>query len=340
MIILQLKSSSNERALSDISSIIFSIKEKWDYRIRGHEIHQVLKSVAQSVTERAHSVSSFCSRNEIDYITYHSLSPRNQGLSLFDERSSEKVNKSLLATLTEAEVVQKECGLKNKVLIVYHLPSVISLKEIGQLDREKKYKILADSENVLLKFIKDNGAYFDRFATITVENVFPKYYSTSGIEYATINMGHPSELVRLSKFGIGITFDFSHYRIYSNYLSHGEGNKIIDLDRQIYGPSAPPWDECIDLFGDSLKQLHINDGKGTGTSGEGLMLGEGEIPIMDILKKIDVSTSYNCGSSANGAERRIVQGTVELLSGHLHKAKLQKMGLEWLLLNGRDIFYC
>jgi hypothetical protein len=337
MIILQLKSSGNEKALSDISSIIFSIKEKWDYRIRGHEIHQVLKSVAPSMRERAHSVSSFCSRNEIDYITYHSLSLRNQGLSLSDERSSEKANNSLLATLMEAELVQKESGLKNKVLIVYHLPSVISLEEIGQLDKEKKYRILADSENVLLKFIKDNGAYFDSFATITVENVFPKYY-ISGIEYATINMCHPLELVRLSKFGIGITFDLSHYKIYSNYLSHGEGNKIIDLDRRIYGPSAPSWDECIDLFGDSLKQLHINDGKGTGTSGEGLMLGEGEIPIMDILRKIDISTSSNCGSSTNKVER-IVQGTVELLSGHLHKAKLQRMGLEWLLLNGRDIFY-
>lgn len=339
MIILQLKSSSNEKALSDISNIIFSIKEKWDYRIRGHEIHQVLKSVAPSVTERADSVSSFCSRNEIDYITYHSLSPRNQGLSLFDERSSEKVNKLLLATLAEAELVQKECGLKNKVLIVYHLPSVISLKEIGQLEKEKKFRTLADSENVLLKFIKDNGAYFDRFATITIENVFPKYYSTSGLEYATINMCHPSELVRLSKFGIGITFDFSHYRIYSNCLSHGEGNKIIDLDRRIYGPSAPTWDECIDLFGDSLKQLHINDGKGTDTSGEGLVPGDGEIPIMNILRKIDLSTSCNCSSSENKSERRVVQGTVEILSGHLHKAKLQRMGLEWLLLNGRDIFY-
>jgi hypothetical protein len=337
MIILQLKSSSNEKALSDISSIIFSIKEKWDYRIRGHEIHQVLKSVAPTMRERANSVSSFCSRNEIDYITYHSLSPRNQGLSLFDERSSEKANNSLLATLMEAELVQKEFGLKNKVLIVYHLPSVISLEEIRHLDKEKKYRILVHSENILLKFIKDNGAYFDSFATITVENVFPKYY-TSGIEYATINMCHPLELVRLSKSGIGITFDLSHYKIYSNYLSHGEGNKIIDLDRQIYGPSAPSWDECIDLFGDSLKQLHINDGKGTGTSGEGLMLGEGEIPIIDILRKIDVLTSCNCGNSANKAER-IVQGTVELLSGHLHKAKLQRMGLEWLLLNGRDIFY-
>lgn len=99
----------------------------------------------------------------------------------------------------------------------------------------------------------------------------------------------------------------------------------------LYGSSAPTWDEYIDLFGDSLKQLHINDGKGAGTSGEGLMPGEREIimDIMDILKKIDVLTQGE----------RAVQGRVELLNGHLQKAKLQRMGLEWLLLNGRDIFY-
>ena len=335
MIVLQMKSSSNQVALTDISNIISHIKEKSDYEIRGHEIHQVVKPGTTSIRERALSVSNFCSRNEIEYLTYHSPVPRNECLNFADERSTKKAENLLLDTLMEAELVKKESAIENNVLIVYHLPSVVSLEEIDQLDKEKKCRKLKDSETALSKFIGKHHTYIDKVATITVENVFPKYFA-SAPRYATINMYHPFELVRLSKYGIGITFDFSHYNIYSNYLAYGKGNRVGDLDRELYGTSAPTWNQCIELFGDSLKQVHINDGRGTDSPGEGLMLGEGEIPVLYTLRKINANCKLR--SEATHAEE-IVQGTVELVNGHCDKANRQRVALEWLLNNGRDIFY-
>jgi hypothetical protein len=65
--------------------------------------------------------------------------------------------------------------------------------------------------------------------------------------------------------------------------SSGTGNRVADLDRQIYGTIIPSWKDCIDLLGSSLIQLHINDGKDTDSLGEGLFPTEGEIPLQQIL---------------------------------------------------------
>ncbi len=215
-------------------------------------------------------------------------------------------------------------------MIVYHLPIVIGFDESLYLNRELKFKILENSERELLGFQDKKCDYFDGLDTLTVENVFPKYFTTAGTRYSTINMFHPSELIRLGKFGIGITFDFSHYNIYRGCLSTGDGNAILDLDKQIYGTAAPSWEEFIDVIGKSLRQLHINGGKGTYPSGEGLMLGEGEIPVVSILRHVHYGLLDEM--------ERIVQGTIELVNGHLYEGKLQKRALQWLLVNAEDIF--
>jgi hypothetical protein len=330
MIVLQLKSSHDEHALSDISNIISSIKNKHGYRIRGHEIHQNPADSERSIKQRAHTISSFCLKNDIEYITYHAPILRDQLKKILDdERSCEKAKDSLLATLREAELVYNECAFKDKVVIVYHLPSVISLEEIHYLNKELKFKILEKAEQYLLDFNEQNRSYFESFAMLTVENVFPKYYG-NGLNYSTINMFHPLEIIKLNKSGINMTFDLSHYNIYSGYLSHGSRNDVADLDRQIYGFPAPSWIQCIDIFGDSLRQLHINDGRAADASSEGLMLGEGDIPVIPILRYIHDRTEKN--------EGRIMQGTIEIVDGHLNNSKLQNKALEWLLVNATDLF--
>jgi hypothetical protein len=281
-----------------------------------------------SIKDRAYKISRLCSKKEIEYITYHAPIYRNQGQSLLDERSYERANASLLAVLKEAEMVHAECSLTDKVVIVYHLPSVIGFEEISYLDKELKFKILEGAERMLIDFNEKNMSYFECFAKLTVENVFPKFFR-NGLNYSTINMFHPSEIIRLNRFGIGITFDFSHYSIYSNYLSSRTGNEVVNLDRQIYGDVAPSWNQCIDLFGDSLTQLHINDSKGFDTSGEGLMLGRGDIPIIPVLQHIHQKTEKTL---------RIVRGTVELVNGHLDHNILQRNAMEWLLTEAIDIF--
>ena len=107
-------------------------------------------------------------------------------------------------------------------------------------------------------------------------------------------------------------------------MLYDKGNFIGNLDRELYG-YAPSWKECIRILGNSLVQVHISDAKGMTECGEGLPLREGEIPIVDILNNI---------KSLN----KTIQGTIELVEGHLHKEKLQKQSADWLLGNIRNVF--
>ena len=72
MIILQLKSVQEKDALANISSIMSYIYEKYGYVIKAHEIQQLQSNIDKTGTaERVNIVSSFCAKNEIDYLTYH-----------------------------------------------------------------------------------------------------------------------------------------------------------------------------------------------------------------------------------------------------------------------------
>jgi hypothetical protein len=295
-----------------------------------------------TLRERALKVSSFCSRNEIEYLTYHVPASRNEGQGLFAERSYKQTDEAILATLNEVEMVHEQCGLEEKVVVVHHLPSVIGSDEIPRLDSDLKFQILGNAERHLLDFYRRNSNYFSRFAIFTLENIFPKYF-TSTETYATINMFHPIEMIRLREHGIAVTFDLSHYNIYSNYLLYGKGNVVGDLDRQIYGPRAPSWNECVDLFGDSMLQLHVSGGKGADSLGEGLKLTDGEIPVIPILTYIEYGNFSN-GQVSYARTRdaskddRVIRATIELREGHLYGGKLQRMAVEWLLKHAENLF--
>ena len=338
---MQLKSAQKESALSDIGKIISYIDHKWGYKIRGHEIHQTKRNMERlSLRERANLVSSFCSKNNIEYLTYHVPILRNEGLSLSDERSLEKTNNSILTTISEADIVYEESGLGNKVTIIYHLPSVIDFNEIPYLNRELKFKILQSAESSFIEFHTINSSNFSSFCTMALENVFPKYF-INGRGYATINMFHPFEMIRLREYGIKVTLDLSHYQIYSNYMSYGTGNQVGDLDRQIYGTIIPSWKNCIALLGSSLIQLHINDAKGTDSLGEGLFPTEGEIPIQEILQYIRYGKESQIPDKKLSATTNdeAIQATIELRDGHLHNGETQRKAAEWLLTNTGDVFY-
>lgn len=334
MIILQLKSAYNQSDLLNIEEIYSYIINEYQFKIRGHEIHQSLQDLKKlSLMQRANLVSKFCSKNDIEYLTLHVPISRNERLFLSSEDLSyEKANHLILDTVEEAEIIYRECGFKNKVVLVYHLPSIISCDKILYLNKELKFGILESAERHLVDFCRQYKDYFNSFAILTVENVFPKYFqSTEAGNYATVNMFHPAEMIRLRRYGIKVTFDLSHYNIYSNYLSREKENNVAEVDRQIYGSIAPSWYDCIDLLGDSLIQLHISDSKGTDASGEGLMLSEGEIPILEILRYIKYSSHWN-------TERTHVRATIELKDGHLYHGKLQRKAVEWLLSNPQNIF--
>ncbi|MGI0005766.1 MAG: hypothetical protein ACREAI_05070, partial [Nitrososphaera sp.] len=85
------------------------------------------------------------------------------------------------------------------------------------------------------------------------------------------------------------------------------------------------WLECVKILGDSLIQLHISDARGMDIRGEALPLGEGEIPVREVLDIINFAG-------------RTVRGTLELGGGHLNGARLQLEGTKWLMENVPEVF--
>jgi len=163
------------------------------------------------LNQRASLVTRFCSKNDIEYLTLHVPISRNERNYFHNELSYEKANESILATIKEAEILYRECGFKNKLVIVYHLPSVITIDQIPSLNKELKFRILEKAEKNLIDFYLQYKDYFNSFANLTLENVFPKYFQNADDgNYATVNMFHPAEMIRLKKYGFMVTFDLSH----------------------------------------------------------------------------------------------------------------------------------
>lgn len=296
------------------------IYEKYGYIIKGHEIQQLQSNIDKTGTsERVNIVSSFCAKNEIDYLTYHIPIIKQ---NIYDDKWRQTITDSISHTIIEAEKVFYDAGLKRQIIIVFHLTNFIPEEELP-ITKEIKHKMMKKTEKAFLGFsgnsisnLLDSRKHY----ILAVENSYPKYF----LNYATVNQFNPTELIQYNKYGIKTTLDLAHYQLYSNYLLYGRGNLVGDLERQIYG-YAPSWKECIKILGDSLVQLHINDAKGADYKGEGLTLKEGEIPIVDILNDVN-------------SLGKIIRGTIELTEGHLHEGKLQMQSAGWLLTNIREVF--
>jgi len=318
LIVLQLKSAQDPVAVDNISRIIKVIYDEYGYRIRGHEIHQVSGVMRRtSLAERIEMVSRFCTKNEIECLTYHAPI-LGSGDNIWNAKRREKVKDSIRVTAREAETVCKEAGGMQKPVVVFHLTSYVPLQELAAT-WEVKSALLERAGQEFLAFYKEELE--NSSCTFAVENTYPRYKADS----ASVGPFHPAELVRLAKHGVATTLDLAHYYLYSNYVKYGQGSNLVgDLDRQHYGP-APGWLECVKILGDSLVQLHISDARGMDIQGEALPLGEGEIPVAEVL---DVINSAG----------RTVRGTLELGRGHLNGARLQMEGAKWLMENVPEVF--
>lgn len=315
LIILQLKSTQDESALASISSIIKTLSEEYNFKIRGHEIHQTRSVMATtSLKERVNMVSTFCAKNELNHLAYHAPI-FGRGQNIWEETWNDKVRESLALTIDEAAQVRQKAGISGKVIVVFHLTNYLHMKKLPSTI-EEKLRLFEVAESEFLKLICDQSA---DGCIPAIENVYPRLDG----DFANIGPYRPQELVRMERHGIRAALDISHYQMYANYLKYGAGNPIGDMDRKAY-VQTPDWRQCLKILADSLVLLHISDARGFTVEGEGLLLGKGEVPLLHILRE--------AGSG------RTVQGTIELADGHLNKGRLQFEGAKWLLQNSRDLF--
>jgi hypothetical protein len=220
-----------------------------------------------TLSDRANLVSSFCARNEIEYLTYHAPIIK---ANIYDKKQNQKIINSIRDTIIESEKVASDVHIK-RTIIIFHLTNYIQ-NEGGQTTKEK-FDLLNVSRRAFLDSFTSTTNMRRGHTILAVENSYPKYH----LNYVTLNLFHPKEIVEYERYNIKSALDLSHYQIYLNCFLYGKGNFGGDLDRETYG-SAPSWSDCIRILGNSLVQLHINDAKGFNGSGEGLRLKMGEIP--------------------------------------------------------------
>jgi hypothetical protein len=155
LIILQLKSTQDRNALTNISSIVNYLNEKYGYKIKGHEIQQVGSNIKKmTLSERTNIISSFCAKNEIEYLTYHAPNIMH---NIFDERWRQRIIDSILITVKEAEKVFCDVSLRNKVIVVFHLTNFISMELLPTISKELKYKIMRKTQEAFLDFYNNNN---------------------------------------------------------------------------------------------------------------------------------------------------------------------------------------
>jgi hypothetical protein len=312
LIILQLKSTQDEAALAGISSMIKTLRQDCNYRIRGHEVHQTPGVMATtSLAERAEMVSRFCARNEMDYLAYHApIFCRGQ--NIWEGVWKDGIKQSLALTLEEASRVKSEAGIPHDVIVVFHLTNYISKDRLPGTIGEK-LRLFEAAESEFARLCPTSGC------VMALENTYPRH--DAGFENA--GPFHPQELIRMERHGVRTALDIAHYQLYVNYLERGRGNVIGDIDRREY-KQAPSWRECLKILSKSLALLHISDARGLTVEGEGLVPGQGEVPLVHVLRE--------AGSG------KAVQGTIELNNGHLDNGKLQLESARWLLQHARDVF--
>lgn len=317
-IILQLKSTHSKADLEDISKIIDTIQRQYGYKIRGHEVQQVASVMKKTMFgERVRMIANFCSKNEIEYLTYHApiFEP---GENIWDEKRRRMVEDSILQTVEEAEAVCSKSGIREDAVVVFHLTYYVSRASLP-ITKEEKLKLQSRSEETFLRFYEKEDLGRRKGIVMALENTYHKYYP----RFANAGPYHPADISNLQKYGIKTVLDLSHYQLYANYVRKGSGNHLGDLERDIRG-QPPSWEECIHIISSSLVQLHISDAKGFVPAGEGLNLGQGEIPIREVLQHVHDL-------------KRLIRGTIELDKGHLNHSQSQLEAARWIINNSRDV---
>lgn len=323
MIILQLKSTQRIADLQSISNIIREIKQTRSYKIKGHEIQQLATVMNDtSMNDRGQLVIDFCAENEIEYLTYHSPIFLN-GENIWDERWKREIVNSILLTAEEVEMVHSKAGFSNKVVVIVHLTNFAPIAELPLTTRERD-KMFEDTAREFTELFQEHLRE-RKYCEIAVENAPPVSHGS----YRIIGPFHPLEISRFREYGIGAVLDFAHYSMFSKYMQSGREIYWTDdvSETRSLHRTAPDWHEAIRMLSRSLVQLHINDARGSDTAGEGLPLGEGEIPIVDVIQTI-----------ASTIDRRI-RGTIEIRNGHLNNNRLQLEAADWLLRRlSTDVF--
>lgn len=203
-------------------------------------------------------------------------------------------------TIKEAGYVGSSLGLP-EALIIVHLFGYAEPNKITIGERNEKLKI---GEGRLAELKKAADHYSGKYGcllTIARENEPPDHGSNHGLlDY------DPRGIIRTAEMGIGTVFDFAHIWQYLNYRKNGKGEFLgVDLSKEIYPDLSLK--EAVEILAPSLKVVHLNDATGYRICSEGIEIGKGDVPHLELIPMIV--------EKLNELNRDIT-GTYEMKFGH------------------------
>jgi hypothetical protein len=203
-------------------------------------------------------------------------------------------------TIEEAGYVGSGLDIKD-VPIVVHLFGYAEPDKITIEERNKKFEIgkkrLKDLKEIADHYSKKYGCKL----TILRENEPPDHGSTHGLlDY------DPRDVITTVDMGIGTVLDFAHIWQYLNYRKNGKGEfPGVDLSKEIYPDLSLK--EAVEILAPSLKVVHLNDATGYRICSEGIEIGKGDVPHLELIPMIV--------EKLNELNRDIT-GTYEMKLGH------------------------
>ncbi|MEM5814767.1 MAG: hypothetical protein QXD77_03035, partial [Candidatus Aenigmatarchaeota archaeon] len=218
-------------------------------------------------------------------------------------------------TIKEAAMVGHALGL-DRVIVDAHLFGFVDSnpteKARGEYLRTGEANLLG-----LKKFADDCSATYGCKVALTRENNPPDH----GLLLGTLDFA-PQDVVRTANKGIGVCLDFAHIGQLVNYYKRGKGELPgADMSRNLYGDVTVRG--AVEITGEHLALVHINDAYGYMMEGEGVEVGFGNFPHKTAIPLI-------CRKAGS------VIGTYEIKYGHTDPDAMLRCDRKYRKLFGKD----
>lgn len=242
----------------------FASNRKWGLIVRPHDFEEMITGLAPSFAEfhfSSHDLNHplvFKNHPELELIVH---APELWGAELLDFCSDDaSVTKMSVQhindLLNKVREIKKYFGkTPEKVKVVLHVGGMSYNEFASKNERAKMYTRLGNA----LKKLNRNGI------ELLLENLPPFPWYKGGAWFSNTFMDAEEIRDFAKKYGFNICYDTSHAELYCNYAKKDP----IEFFK------------TLETF---IKHIHISDG--AGTDGEGIQIGEGDVPWDTLMQEI------------------------------------------------------
>lgn len=242
----------------------FTSNRKWGLIVRPHDFEEMISGLAPSFVEfhfSSHDLNHpiiLKDHPELELIVH---APELWGAELLDFCSNDSVKTKMSVKyannlLDKVREIRKYFGkTPEKVKVILHVGGMSYNEFVSKKERAKMYTRLGNA----LKKLNLTGI------ELLLENLPPFPWYKGGAWYSNTFMDAEEIRDFAKKLGLKLCYDTSHAELYCNYVKKDPV-------------------EFFKMLKPFVRHIHISDG--AGTDGEGLQIGEGDVPWDTLMPEI------------------------------------------------------